>query len=431
MISRHSAADPTSRHLGDSSDPLEGTPYCAIGLLGCGAMGEVLEAEHRGLHKRVVVKLLRVEFGNDPRFADRLRVEAQALAAVSSPHVVSVTDLGQTPAGRPYLVMERLHGRTLREELELRGPLPVGEAIGITRQVLAGLAAAHRLGIIHRDVKLDNVFLCVPGELGASIVKVLDFGIAKVLHQPASPPSLTAPRYPTELGTLVGSPRTVSPEQARFQQVDARTDVYAVGLLLYTLVAGQGPFEHTEDVLTLLTAHICQAPAPPSRLAWQTIPPDLDQAILKALAKRPEHRFQTAELFANELARIEGLLPGATLAVQGGAAPALRQGQGSATQRLHAGAASPAAPPPARTTAQGTVVLRFPAGGGGDPASDPEAGAWPVAPSGEAPIVEVPANLPQAAPAPEGARLFVVLVVVSTVIFSLIAAEVIRYLEAR
>jgi serine/threonine-protein kinase len=323
--------------------------------------------------------------------------------------------------------MERLHGRTLREELELRGPLPVGEAIGITRQVLAGLAAAHRLGIVHRDVKLDNVFLCAPGELGASIVKVLDFGIAKVLHQQASPPSLSAPRYPTELGTLVGSPRTVSPEQARFQQVDARTDVYAVGLLLYTLVAGQGPFEHAKDALTLLNAHIREAPAPPSRLAWQTIPPDLDQAILKALAKRPEHRFQTAELFADELGRIEGLLSRATQ----------RLHQGGATQRLHAlyaghvGAAPPEAPPPARTTAQGTVVLHFPAGGGGDPASDPEASTWPAAPSGEAPIVEVPANLPQAAPAPEGARLFVVLVVVSTVIFSLIAAEVIRYLEAR
>ncbi|WP_437590805.1 serine/threonine-protein kinase [Sorangium sp. So ce1000] len=311
-----------ARRTSDSSGPsgavgdaLEGTPYRALRVLGRGGMGEVVEAEHRALRKRVVVKLVRRSLSHDPRFADRMQVEARALAAVSSPHVVSVLDLGQTPSGRPYFVMERLEGWTLGEELERRGPLPVAEAIDLVRQVLAGLAAAHRVGLVHRDVKLDNVFLCAPGAAApgsARVAKVLDFGVAKVLDgavteaaSGAEPsPPVPAPAYPTETGLLVGTPRTVSPEQARCQPVDARADVYAVGLLMYTLVVGHGPFAHVEDALGLLRAHVLEAPAPPSWYARQRIPGALDRAVLKALAKRPEERFESAEAFAAELGRI-------------------------------------------------------------------------------------------------------------------------------
>ncbi|KYF99864.1 protein kinase, partial [Sorangium cellulosum] len=282
-------------------------------------MGEVIEAEHRALRKRVVVKLVRRALAGDPRFADRLRVEAQALAAVSSPHVVAVLDLGRTPSGRPYLVMERLEGRTLGEELARRGALPVAEAIDLVRQVLAGLAAAHRVGLVHRDVKLDNVFLCAPGSAapgGGRVAKLLDFGVAKVLDgggvEPGAvgavgaerPFPLAGPAYPTEAGLLVGTPRTASPEQARCQPVDARADVYAVGLLMYTLLVGHGPFAHLDDALEVLRAHVLEAPAAPSRRAAQPIPPALDGAVLRALAKRPEERFQSAEAFAAELGRI-------------------------------------------------------------------------------------------------------------------------------
>jgi serine/threonine-protein kinase len=421
-----SPTPPPSAHCGDPGDPLAGTAYRTVARLGAGGMGEVVEAEHLALRKRVVVKLLHRELAHDVRFADRLRVEAQALAAVSSPHVVSVTDLGVTLAGRAYLVMERLHGRTLREELDARGPIPLGEAIGITRQVLAGLGAAHRLGIVHRDVKLDNVFLCAPGELRAPIVKVLDFGIAKVLQAEASP--LPGPHYPTEEGLLVGSPRTVSPEQARFQKVDARTDVYAAGLLLYTLVAGRGPFLH-DNVLDLLNAHIREAPAPPSRVAAQRIPPDLDRAILKALAKRPEHRFQSAELFAEELGRIADALAGMAGPRSGapGAGEPWRRGE-TPSEIPTAPGVAPEAP---RTTAQGTLVLR-PAAAEiqastlhGAPESS---GSWSATASNEPPLAELPANLAPPARRAAEPRLFALLTLASAVLFSLIGALLLRYL---
>ncbi|WP_437715547.1 serine/threonine-protein kinase [Sorangium sp. So ce448] len=382
-----------SGRSGGAWDVLEGTPYRAVRVLGRGGMGEVVEAEHRALRKRVVVKLVRRALAHDPRFTDRLQVEARALAAVSSPHVVSVLDLGQTPSGRPYFVMERLEGRTLAEELQRRGPLPVVEAIDLVRQVLAGLAAAHRVGLVHRDVKLDNVFLCAPGAAapgGARVAKVLDFGVAKVLDgalagaAPGAPPAVDGPAYPTDAGLLVGTPRTASPEQARCQPVDARADVYAVGLLMYTLVVGHGPFAHVEDALALLRAHVVETPAPPSRYAAQRLPAALDRAVLKALAKRPEERFQSAEAFGEELGRI-----GAELAEE--------DGSGRAPRRPEAEA------------------------GWG-----PQSRAWfearPEGTSGAG----VAGVAVEAGEAPVDARLFAGLTLASTVVFSAIAALVLR-----
>lgn len=388
----------TSERSGPSGavgDALEGTPYRAVRVLGRGGMGEVVEAEHRALRKRVVVKLVRRALAHDPRFADRLQVEARALAAVSSPHVVSVLDLGQTPSGRPYFVMERLRGTTLGEELERRGPLPVAEAIDLVRQVLAGLAAAHRVGLVHRDVKLDNVFLCAPGAApgGARVAKVLDFGVAKVLDgavAEAAPgaepsPSVPAPAYPTEAGLLVGTPRTASPEQAQCQPVDARADVYAVGLLMYTLVVGHGPFAHVEDALALLRAHVVEPPAPPSRYAAQRIPAALDRAVLKALAKRPEERFESAEAFAAALGRI-----GAELAEEDGSGGAARVPEAEAGWGPQSRAWFEARP---------------------EGSSGARAGGGVAAGAGEAPV---------------DARLFAGLTLASTVVFSVLAALVLR-----
>jgi serine/threonine-protein kinase len=203
--------------------------------------------------------------------------------------------------------MERLEGRTLREEMRERGNvLPIRDAIGTVVQVLAGLAAAHRIGIIHRDVKADNVFVCAAPAGGAQLVKLLDFGVAKIVDRGEG--RVPALAYPTEEGTLVGSPRTISPEQARCQKVDARADVYAAGILLYTLIVGDGPFDYAKDMVEFLKAHIEDPPTPPSIAASQHVPPELNAAILKALAKLPEHRFQTADAFAEELGRIESAL---------------------------------------------------------------------------------------------------------------------------
>lgn len=292
--------------LPERPDPLAGTSYRAVALLAESAMGMVVEAEHRALGARVVVKLLHPTLVAEPDFADRMRVEAQVLAALAwkkSPHLVTVSDFAATPAGCPFLVMERLHGHSVAREIELRGALPVDEAIGIALQTLTGLAVVHDAGIVHRDIKPANLFLCLP-ENGVRLVKLLDFGLAKVL---ASAPRGRAPtplRFPTGEGVALGTPRWLSPEQARGAPVDARTDIYAVGALLYALLTGNGPFDHVRGTAELFHAHATIVPPPPSVRAAQTIPAMLDAIVMRALAKRPEDRFATAVDFSAALVRI-------------------------------------------------------------------------------------------------------------------------------
>jgi serine/threonine-protein kinase len=265
-------------------------------------MGEVVLAEHLGLGKRVVVKLLREDLAQDPALVKRMQIEARTLAALASPYIVQVTDFGQTATGRTYIVMERLIGRTLGAELSARGALPPAEAIGYVVQVLAGLEAAHAAGIVHRDIKPENVFLCDATKDAPRMVKILDFGVAKVLDVDAEVHRPALPRLVTEEGGIVGTPRVVAPEQALGKPVDARTDVYAAGLLLYTAIAGRGPFAHLKDATELLKANVMERPAPLSTLA--PIPPALDAAVQRALEKRPADRFPSAEAFAVELRRI-------------------------------------------------------------------------------------------------------------------------------
>ncbi|MFO0590471.1 MAG: serine/threonine-protein kinase [Polyangiaceae bacterium] len=294
-----------------SGDPLAGTPYRTTATLGAGGMGEVVEAEHVTLGKRVVVKLLKKTLADDALWLERFRFEAQVLARLCHPNLVDVTDLGRTGDGRPYFVMERLRGRTLSVELQTWGALPVASAIEIMRQVLAGLGEAHRHGLVHRDVKLDNIFLCDAGGAAPEKaqreryrVKLLDFGIAKAGQRGAETPIAAAPAYPTQEGTTMGTPRYIAPEQIRGRTaVDARADLYAAGVVLYVLVAGRGPFQH-KSTLALLDAHLNESPKAPSSVAPQPIPAELDRAILCALAKRPEDRFVSAEAFAEELGRI-------------------------------------------------------------------------------------------------------------------------------
>jgi serine/threonine-protein kinase len=283
---------------------LWGTPYRARQRLGRGGMGEVVEAEHVALGKPVVVKLLHLDLNEKPHVVERMRVEAQALARLAHKNLVAVTDFGQTAEGRTYFVMERLYGRTLREELDERGPLPASEAVEYVTQALAGLAAAHGAGIVHRDVKLDNLFLCEPDAEGRRLVKVLDFGAAKVVAPGGGGPAPAPSRYETGEGILVGTPRYLSPEQACGRPVDARADVYAAGVVLYALLAGRSPFEHVASLLDLLRAHAALVPEPPSRHAPAAIPADLDRAVMRALEKDPDRRFPSSAAFAAELTRI-------------------------------------------------------------------------------------------------------------------------------
>lgn len=266
-------------------------------------MGEVVAAEHVALGKRVVVKLLHSKLAERPDHVDRMRLEAQALARLAHPNLVVVHDYGRTAGGRPYIVMEHLVGRTLRDELKERGRLPPAEAIDLVRQALAGLGAAHAVGLVHRDVKLDNLFVCDPVG-GVRTLKVLDFGIAKVLPK-ASAPSTPAPlAFPTEEGVALGTPRFFAPEQARGISVDARTDVYSAGLVLYALLAGRGPFDHVHALYDLALAQVEEVPEPPSVHAGVPLPPALERTVLRAIAKHPDDRFPSAAMFSAELARV-------------------------------------------------------------------------------------------------------------------------------
>ena len=272
-------------------------------------MGEVVEAEHRALGKTVVVKLLQRDLARRPDLVDRMRLEGQTLARLEHPNLVAVVDLQVTLEGRPYLVMERLRGRTLREELEIRGALPAAEAIDLARQALAGLGAAHEAGIVHRDVTLANLFLCDPRPGAAGrVLKVLDFGFAKVVSSAfgRAPRPLAAS---TEEGLILGTPRFLSPEQAAGDRVDARTDIYAMGIVLYTMVAGRGPFADLVTVEDLLEAHLTRTPPSPSIHAPSPLPEGLDEVIARAMAKRPEDRFADAESFAGALDRARSPRP--------------------------------------------------------------------------------------------------------------------------
>ena len=285
-----------------AEDPLLGQPYRALRLLGAGSMGEVFLAEHRRFATPCVVKIQHARLAGDPSIADRTRLEVDALSRLNHANIVSILGSGQTLDERPYIVMEYLRGQTMADEFAARGRLPPLEALSYVCQLLCGLAAAHAIGVVHRDIKPDNLFLC-DGPRGNRLLKVLDFGVActfPVAH--ASSPNPLA--VPTATGTVVGALRYVSPEGARAQRVDHRADLYSAALVLYFALAGRGPFDHIQSALLLLSAHVAEEPEPPSRFCKTPIPAELDQAILRALRKAPGERFQSADELREELERI-------------------------------------------------------------------------------------------------------------------------------
>jgi serine/threonine protein kinase len=267
---------------------LKGTPYVVLRQLGQGGMGEVYEVEHAQLGRRAALKVLHRNHRDRPDLAARLREEARLLARLRHPNLVEVFDLGVTADGRPYFAMPLLCGRDLRAELTRARALPADAAMALAVQALDGLAAAHAAGLVHRDVKLENLFLEEDGTL-----KVLDFGVAKIVDGGFGR---------TDPGVSPGTPRSMAPEQCAGGRVDARTDLYAVGLVLYELCTGQGPFDALlGNDHALRFAHCDRAPVPPSRRSPHPLGPAVDAVILRALAKAPEDRFQTAAEMATAL----------------------------------------------------------------------------------------------------------------------------------
>jgi eukaryotic-like serine/threonine-protein kinase len=259
--------------------------YRIVRKLGSGGMADVYLAEDEELGRRVAIKILNDRHANDESFVERFRREAKNAASLSHPNIVSIYDRGEAE-GTYYIAMEYLDGRSLKELVVARGPLPIGDAIEFTRQVLGALRFAHRKGVVHRDIKPHNVMADADGRL-----KVTDFGIARA-----------GVSQMTEAGSIIGTAQYLSPEQARGAAVDQRSDLYSIGIVLYEMLTGTVPFTG-ESPVEIAMKHLSDTPRPPS-LQRPEIPPDLDMVVLRALAKNPDDRFQTAEEMDAELDRV-------------------------------------------------------------------------------------------------------------------------------
>ncbi|MCA9626689.1 MAG: serine/threonine protein kinase, partial [Myxococcales bacterium] len=273
--------------------------YRIIRLIGDGGMGSVFEAKHEVLGTPVALKFLHPELAKRPGLVSRFLQEAKVSASIQSPHVTRVTDVDQTEDGAAFIVMELLSGEPLQNLLDREHKLPRDRAIDFALQMLSGLEAAHALGVVHRDLKPDNVF--ITSTTGGPLLRLLDFGIAKLRETNEYKKGLTRP------GAIMGTPEYMAPEQAySADQVDHRADIYSMGAMLYEMLVGQRP-ANGED------AHVIISQVTTGRVKRiteydQTIPEPLAEVIHKAMAPRPEDRFASATEMRLALARYAGEL---------------------------------------------------------------------------------------------------------------------------
>ncbi|WP_034509083.1 Stk1 family PASTA domain-containing Ser/Thr kinase [Blastococcus sp. URHD0036] len=268
-----------------------GERYEIGGVLGRGGMAEVHRGRDLRLGREVAVKVLRSDLARDPSFQVRFRREAQAAASLNHPAIVAVYDTGEDrgPTGNtPYIVMEYVEGETLRDVLRREGVLPPERAMSLAADICGALDFSHRNGIVHRDVKPGNVMITPAGS-----VKVMDFGIARAVSDSAATMTSTA--------AVIGTAQYLSPEQARGEGVDARSDVYSLGCLLYELVTGAPPFTGDSPV-SVAYQHVREDPRLPSSIN-PAISPELDSILLKAMSKNPANRYQSAAEMRNDLLR--------------------------------------------------------------------------------------------------------------------------------
>ena len=299
---------PVSKVAQNTDDPLVGRTlpggYVILDLVGVGGMGRVYRAEQTNLGRTVAIKIIHPHLVGEENAAARFITEARAASRLNHPNSVAVIDFGKTEDGQLYLVMEFLRGKDLARVQYEEGPLSFRRIVSILRQVLAALSEAHHLGIIHRDLKPENVIL-EPVRTGGDFVKVVDFGLAKMRE--GAGPNITSP------GIVCGTPEYMSPEQGRGDPLDARSDLYAVGVIFYQLLTGRLPFE-AESPTQVVLMHITEPPPDPRTAAPERqIPSLLADVCLMALAKEPGHRFGNAdeygEALADALSQIESAVP--------------------------------------------------------------------------------------------------------------------------
>jgi serine/threonine-protein kinase len=295
-------------------DPMVGrvleNRYTITARLGSGSMGTVYRAKQHAMGREVAIKILRGDRAIDDAARARSLREARANSLLASPNTVTVFDFGQSESGEFYLAMELLEGESLGQRLSRIGRLPVPQAVDCARQALRSLSEAHAKGIIHRDLKPDNIFFARmltsatasnPTDGHEELVKVLDFGIAKMMRGTESGLIADIDAVETQVGTVFGTPRYMSPEQAQGKPLDPRTDLYSLGVILYQMVTGRPPFTDT-DAVVVMARHIKAVPKRPNEAVPDAnVPKELEDVIMRSLSKTPEERQASADVFAGEL----------------------------------------------------------------------------------------------------------------------------------
>ncbi|MEU2772839.1 protein kinase [Streptomyces sp. NPDC007162] len=325
---------------------LAGGRYQLRDLLGEGGMASVHLAYDSVLDRQVAIKTLHTELGREQAFRERFRREAQAVAKLTHTNIVSVFDTGEDAldgATMPYIVMEYVEGRplgsVLDEDVRQFGAMPADKALKITADVLAALEISHEMGLVHRDIKPGNVMMTKRG-----VVKVMDFGIARAMQSGVT--------SMTQTGMVVGTPQYLSPEQALGRGVDARSDLYSVGIMLFQLVTGQLPFD-ADSPLAIAYAHVQEEPVAPSSIN-RSLPPAVDALVARALKKNPNERFPTSESMREECLRVAASLQPAAPSIVPGV-PRTQSGSGVGSAVFPpVDQATPAPPGPVQTPYQPT-----------------------------------------------------------------------------
>lgn len=302
-----------------------GGRYQLRDLLGEGGMASVYLAYDSALDRQVAIKTLHTELGREQSFRERFRREAQAVAKLQHTNIVSVFDTGEDELGgalMPYIVMEYVEGQplgsVLADDIRQHGAMPADKALKVTADVLAALETSHEMGLVHRDIKPGNVMMTKRG-----VVKVMDFGIARAMQSGVT--------SMTQTGMVVGTPQYLSPEQALGRGVDARSDLYSVGIMLFQLLTGRIPFD-ADSPLAIAYAHVQEEPVAPSTIN-RSVTPAMDALVARALKKNPNERFPSAAAMRDEIARVLGASGGQT------GAPVIVAGGGPANSGAGVGSA--------------------------------------------------------------------------------------------